>query len=213
MHSGKQCFNVLADQEPVTRLLNAIPRSQGGADGSLPAPTTWGIASMSLHKAILDFQRWHHLSVDGHVDPKGTAITLMDRLAGGSSAGGLGTSEVGPASSTGSGRVCGPMRPVLSGFLPGTIDLDGGPTGQIVFKDLAFPVTVEINVTSPGFASGLRTVTATRASPTALLLDVGMPPPVRWTIRVQAAKTIVAAVKWEFSTDWVSGEPPCIPSR
>src|ERR1051325_10960169 len=97
IHNGKPCYNVLEDQKTITNLLNAIPRSQGGAEGSLPAPTSWGIVSSSLHQAILTFQRWHKLSVDGHIDPKGSAIGLLNRLAGSSagglSGGALGTSE------------------------------------------------------------------------------------------------------------------------
>jgi len=102
------------------------------------------------------------------------------------------------------------MRTVVSGLLQGMINIEGGPTGQVRFIDFAFPVTVEIEVLSPGFAAGKRTVTATRKSPTGLLIDIGMPPPVRWTIRLQAAsKTLGLAVRWKFLTDWTTAEVEC----
>jgi hypothetical protein len=42
IHNGKQCYNVVSDQETVRRLLNQIPVSQGGANGTLSGPVMWG---------------------------------------------------------------------------------------------------------------------------------------------------------------------------
>jgi hypothetical protein len=79
--SGKQCYNLLPDQNTVRQLLNLIGTAQGGAFGTLDKPTQHGICSGQLHHAILNFQRINHLSDDGHVDPHERTIHLLAKLA------------------------------------------------------------------------------------------------------------------------------------
>ena len=79
--NGKQCYNLLPDQDTVRSLLNLIGTLQGGAFGTLDKPTKHGICSPQLHSAILNFQRMNHLSVDGHVDPNQRTIHQLVGLA------------------------------------------------------------------------------------------------------------------------------------
>ena len=216
MHNRKQCYNVVQDQETIRDLLNAIPASAGGQEGALSGPIFWGIVSHSLHEAILNFQRWNHLSVDGHIDPNGNALKTMDRiLSGGSGPGagpGSGTSEVAPSVPTATPLpVCGPLRTVARGsLLPALIDVMGGPSGVIVFTELLGLITIEAKRTSPARATDLFTVSP--SSPVGMSSRTVTPPPVRWSIQMTAKSTIVGAVKWEFRTDWSPGDPPCDPS-
>ena len=205
MHNGKQCYNVLKDQQTVTYLLNVIPRSEGGAEGSLPPPAIWGIVSPVLHRAILDFQRANHLSVDGHIDPRGAAIRLMNDLIDGK-----GTSEVGHP------PVCGPLRRVYVGIIRGAsasvFTVLGGPTGLVKLIGISTALKIEIELTVPGYHK-VDSYPVTPHSPSLPLFDVGMPPPVRWQLSLRAPAGAVAAVTFEFHTDWLPGDPPCTPPR
>jgi hypothetical protein len=209
IHSGKQCYNVVSDQETVRRLLNEIPVSQGGAGGALADPIMWGVVSNSLYQAILKFQRHNKLSVDGHIDPRGSAMDLMNRLTspvGSESVGG--DPEAGQETRSTMPK-CGPPRTVKSGFLPDRVDVMGGPTGRFKFFGLAAgaTVTIEAEIVSPIGIKGVKTFTVSTAKTGGPLWDVGMAPPVHWLINVRAAG--FAKVRYEFLTDWSPGDPPC----
>lgn len=211
IHGGKQCYNVVRDQETIRDLLNAIPRSEGGAEGSLSGPISWGIASHALHSAILTFQRWQKLSVDGHIDPKGNAIRVMNRLVSGTGP----TPTVGPSGPGGASgpavvtRRCGPLRTVTRGMLPARVVVDGGPTGQFKFKRVSLPTKVNLDIASPASIKGTMSIILVAAAPAGPLWDVGMPSPVRWDIG--AASVLPVGIEFEFLTDWAPGDPPCIP--
>ena len=83
IHSGKQCYNVVADQQVVIGLLNRVSMSNGGTrEQPLDASPRWGMCSPALQKAILRFQAIYSLSQDGHVDPGGQTIRRMNQAAG-----------------------------------------------------------------------------------------------------------------------------------
>ena len=83
IHSGKQCYNVVADQQVVIGLLNRVSMSKGGTrEQPLDASPRWGMCSPALQKAILRFQAIYSLSQDGHVDPGGQTIRRMNQAAG-----------------------------------------------------------------------------------------------------------------------------------
>ena len=83
IHSGKQCYNVVADQQVVIGLLNRVSMSKGGTrEQPLDASPRWGMCSPALQKAILRFQAIYSLSQDGHVDPGGQTIRRMNQGGG-----------------------------------------------------------------------------------------------------------------------------------
>jgi hypothetical protein len=66
-------------------LLNSIPASNGGRKED-PLPDTQsrlrqGVVSSDVHNQILQFQRRHRLSIDGHVDPGLATIGKLNALA------------------------------------------------------------------------------------------------------------------------------------
>ena len=87
MHNNgaTNCFNQPADVAKIVKLLNLIAASEGGAAADkLPASPT----AVQLYKAILRFQKTQNdlghtprLSVDGHVDPGGAALSRLNQLA------------------------------------------------------------------------------------------------------------------------------------
>jgi hypothetical protein len=168
-----------------------------------------GVVSDRLYEAILKFQRHHRLSVDGHIDPNGAAIELINRLKDPGTAERFpGNSGIGESTSSSRAK-CGPLRTVKSGFLPDLVDVTGGPTGQFKFTNVTSTVTIETNITAPAPFRGIETFTISFAKPFSALKDVGMPPPVHWLINVRAISD--AVVRYEFLTDWAPGEPPCDP--
>ncbi|MCC6344180.1 MAG: hypothetical protein IT166_18400 [Bryobacterales bacterium] len=66
-------------------LLNRILASQGGTrmpEGPMPWPApSNGFCHPLLHQRILIFQQTNRLIADGHVDPNGQAIAMLNRLA------------------------------------------------------------------------------------------------------------------------------------
>jgi peptidoglycan hydrolase-like protein with peptidoglycan-binding domain len=85
MINGRQCYNLVEDQVTVIELLNSIPASNGGRrEDPLPDARSGlrqGVVSSNLHKQILQFQRRHSLSIDGHVDPGFATIGKLNALA------------------------------------------------------------------------------------------------------------------------------------
>ncbi|MCC6393536.1 MAG: hypothetical protein IT167_23250 [Bryobacterales bacterium] len=86
--SGRQCYNATLDQQIIQDLLDRIPLSMGGRLGETGA---WampkrGYCAPDLHQAILRFQTLNRGSLpygpDGHVDPAGSTLALMNRLNG-----------------------------------------------------------------------------------------------------------------------------------
>jgi len=81
---GRQpALNAKRDQEVLQTLLNRIPRSLGGAEGSLQESPQERTVSASLQAAIEAFQ---NLNVspqfrDGRVDPNGPTILKLNQLA------------------------------------------------------------------------------------------------------------------------------------
>ncbi|HLJ49558.1 MAG TPA: hypothetical protein VKU01_26275 [Bryobacteraceae bacterium] len=130
--NGKQCYNVPADQAVVQNLLSQIPASMGGTCGKTNWTTPlWKLCAADLHKAILQFQRVNSgrlAAADGHVDPGGATIQLMNRLA-----------------STEEGGVPG------SGESPAESDRAGGH-GGLADSDRTPNVKVDL---APLFAAGL----------------------------------------------------------
>jgi hypothetical protein len=106
--NGKQCYNVPADQVVVQQLLSRIPTGLGGADGKTNWTKPQGkVCAPDLCQAIVQFQRVNRgrliYAVDGHVDPGGGVIQLMNRLAS-SGPGGVPGGHEGPADSGGPKR-------------------------------------------------------------------------------------------------------------
>jgi hypothetical protein len=66
-------------------LLNRIPALQGGTrmpEGPMPWPApSNGFCHPLLHQRILFFQQTNRLIADGHVDPNGQSIAMLNRLA------------------------------------------------------------------------------------------------------------------------------------
>jgi hypothetical protein len=96
--NGKQCYNVVADQQVVQRLLDQIPPPSGrSADSVAWTPAQWGTCAQDLQKAIFWFQHVNRLQLpyapDGHVDPGGGTIQLMNRLADNAAGSGPGGSS------------------------------------------------------------------------------------------------------------------------
>lgn len=87
---GKQCYNVPKDQEAIQRLLVQIPVSQGGCMGKSWKPAMWGICAQDLADAIRKFQEINRAKLafapDGHVDPNGSTLDLLNSMASGTPA-------------------------------------------------------------------------------------------------------------------------------
>jgi hypothetical protein len=79
----RDCHNVPADQLKIIRLLNQISDADGGRRTTplAESPLNPGRCASGLHEAILAFQRRHHLSVDGHVDPGQQTLRKLNELA------------------------------------------------------------------------------------------------------------------------------------
>lgn len=86
---GKPCYNIPKDQEAIQRLLGKIPASQGGCMGKVWKPALWGACAQDLAEAIRRFQEANRaklaFSPDGHVDPDGSTLALLNALASGTS--------------------------------------------------------------------------------------------------------------------------------
>src|SRR5580658_9688166 len=85
---GRQpALNAKGDQEVVQNLLNRIPRSLGGAEGSLQIPPQAGQVSAALQAAIEVFQQRNVSGPyrDGRVDPNAETIQKLKQLAASSS--------------------------------------------------------------------------------------------------------------------------------
>jgi hypothetical protein len=84
---GKPCYNIPKDQEAIQRLLSQIPASQGGCVGKVWKPAMWGVCAPDLAEAIRKFQEANRAklaySPDGHVDPGGSTLALLNALASG----------------------------------------------------------------------------------------------------------------------------------
>src|SRR5579864_1965649 len=87
---GKPCYNIPKDQETIQRLLSKIPASQGGCMGKVWKPAQWGVCGRDLAEAIRRFQEANRAKLpfapDGHVDPGGSTLALLNTLASGTSA-------------------------------------------------------------------------------------------------------------------------------
>lgn len=80
---GRQCRNLLKDQQTVTDLLNRIPVNQGGAGGTLPKPIHNGTCSPALYRAISQFEdKYFPGQRRGFVEPGGAMLKRMEELAG-----------------------------------------------------------------------------------------------------------------------------------
>lgn len=77
-------LNSVHDQDIVQTLLNRIPKSHGGAEGSLHVQPQAGRISAALQGAIDTFQRVNLAAHnrDGRVDPLGETLRRMRELAG-----------------------------------------------------------------------------------------------------------------------------------
>ena len=86
---GKPCYNIPKDQEAIQRLLSKIPASQGGCMGKVWKPALWGACAQDLAEAIRKFQEANRAKLafppDGHVDPGGSTLALLNALASGTS--------------------------------------------------------------------------------------------------------------------------------
>ncbi len=84
-HNGAtQCYNLPKDQLRVANLLDLVPRTQGGTEGTLMLSLDkirWGIVDERLYKAVQVFQRQQFGSTDGHVDPNQRTIRKLEELA------------------------------------------------------------------------------------------------------------------------------------
>lgn len=87
VRNGVQCYNFVDDQYTIIELLNLIPEELGGTmnpEGGIDFPRPErGKASKQLVDAILRFQtvnRAKVLYVDGHVDPGGKTIQVMNDI-------------------------------------------------------------------------------------------------------------------------------------
>jgi hypothetical protein len=81
-NTGAHCQNWKDDQQAVTELLNKISITNGGAEGTLKAPISPGLASQELYTAILYFQKKQFPGLPtGFVDPGGAMLTKMETLA------------------------------------------------------------------------------------------------------------------------------------
>ncbi len=79
---GRDSQNRVNDQKIVQDLLNKIPASAGGAEGSLNERMVEGICSNKLFLAILTFQKRNlPQSADGHIDPGGRSLDALERMA------------------------------------------------------------------------------------------------------------------------------------
>jgi len=132
------------DQQVVMELLNRIPEAQGGTlsvtgPKQFPAPR-WGICSKELHAAILRFQKSNPgLIADGHVDPNGHSILMLNKLAGESGATAtnlkLSLFWAQPARADATDQVAY-ARQQLAAY---NIGIDVGPTTWSPAADLPFP--------------------------------------------------------------------------
>jgi len=204
-----QCYNVASDQEIVQDLLNNILLSAGGAGHSLSDPIQWGVVSPSLYQAIINFQTSNGLSVDGHVDPHGSAIARMEALSAGAPAG---TSETAPGGLAEGPivRECGPMREVASGFLPASFMIDGGPDGTVIVTG-APGAQVEVDVRTPGGIGTVYINIDDNSVSASMPFNTHAPPPVTWSIGLTQTAGVPAGLRFSFETDWACGEPPCTP--
>jgi hypothetical protein len=84
-HNGAvQCYNLPKDQLRVANLLDLVPKTQGGTEGTLMLSLDkirWGIVDERLYKAFQVFQRQQFGSTDGHVDPNQRTIRKLEELA------------------------------------------------------------------------------------------------------------------------------------
>jgi hypothetical protein len=84
---GKPCYNIPKDQETIQRLLSKIPASQGGCAGKGWKPALWGVCAQDLADAIRKFQEANRAKLafppDGHIDPDGSTLALLNALASG----------------------------------------------------------------------------------------------------------------------------------
>lgn len=85
---GKPCYNIPVDQEAVQRLLRKISLASGGCAGKSDwKQAAWGQCAPDLLQAIVRFQQVNRsqldYAADGHVDPAGATIRLMNRLSQG----------------------------------------------------------------------------------------------------------------------------------
>jgi len=84
-HNGStQCYNLPKDQLRVANLLDLVPKSQGGTEGSLMLSLDkirWGIVDERLYKAVQVFQRQQFGTTDGHVDPGERTIRKLEEMA------------------------------------------------------------------------------------------------------------------------------------
>jgi hypothetical protein len=98
VRNGIQCYNVVADQQTIQRLLDQIPAASGGSvDSSDWTPAQPKVCARDLQQAILSFQNVNRSQLpyapDGHVDPGGGTIQLMNRLADNAAGSGPGGSS------------------------------------------------------------------------------------------------------------------------
>lgn len=204
-----QCYNVASDQETVQNLLNDILLSAGGAGHSLADPIQWGVVSPSLYQAIINFQTSNGLSVDGHVDPHGSAIARMETLAAGAPTGTSENFPGGPAEGP-IVRECGPMREVASGFLPASFMIDGGPDGTVIVTG-APGAQVEVEVRTPGGIGTVYINIDDNSVSASMPFNTHSPPPVTWSIGLTQTAGVPAGLRFSFETDWATGESPCVP--
>jgi hypothetical protein len=84
---GKPCYNIPKDQVTIQQLLSKIPTSQGGCMGKSWKPALWGVCAQDLAEAIRKFQEANRAKLafapDGHIDPDGSTLALLNALASG----------------------------------------------------------------------------------------------------------------------------------
>lgn len=83
-NGSTQCYNLPKDQLRVADLLDLVPKTQGGTEGTLMLSLDkirWGIVDERLYKAVQVFQRKQFGTTDGHVDPNQRTIRKLEELA------------------------------------------------------------------------------------------------------------------------------------
>jgi hypothetical protein len=79
--NGRDSRNRVSDQKIIQDLLNKIPTSHGGAQGSLNERMVEGICSNKFYLAILTFQKKNLPQfADGHIDPGSRSLDAMERI-------------------------------------------------------------------------------------------------------------------------------------